>query len=462
MLMLIVYTIVFGLCWWLGLYLLSRDLRKPPLLRAGLGLLAYALALALAALALVAPSRLLTQFYSGLIFLPALCWAGALVPLLPLSEQLQARVERLWLYTLMPLSLAVLTLAVGSGAVVVNPAGGPPQGWPLMALAALVGLPLAGELGLALWAWRTARPKGAFGLAACATIFFGLSLGLMLFPLNLLPRPLALPAIGVDLGLLGLAIALLDAFDEGETLRPHMARSLLAAGMSAAAFGSLVALAIIGGAGTAPAMVGLLLAVVALAVSAQTLADPLQGLIDRLAFPQARALQQARANLRESASALPKVDLGLPLAEIEAAEFARLTRRSLSHLGDLGRLVSSPLTQLPTIKARLAARGAPDHPLERAAELKSLLAESIARLKPREGGDFGTTEAWRYYNALYFPYVAGLRPYSRRSAPAELDPAAQKALDWFAAQVPERTLHNWQNAAAKIVADDLRARGIEH
>ena len=27
---------------------------------------------------------------------------------------------------------------------------------------------------------------------------------------------------------------------------------------------------------------------------------------------------------------------------------------------------------------------------------------------------------------------------------------------WFQANVPERTLYNWQNAAAKLVAQDLR------
>jgi hypothetical protein len=105
---------------------------------------------------------------------------------------------------------------------------------------------------------------------------------------------------------------------------------------------------------------------------------------------------------------------------------------------------------------RLAARHAPDNTLERAAELKTLLAESITRLKPRDQGDFGVSEAWRYYNALYFPYVAGLKPYSRREEVNGLDPAAHQALAWFQTQVPERTLHNWQNAAARLVAQDLR------
>jgi hypothetical protein len=33
---------------------------------------------------------------------------------------------------------------------------------------------------------------------------------------------------------------------------------------------------------------------------------------------------------------------------------------------------------------------------------------------------------------------------------------ARDVLEWFRTNVPERTLHNWQNAAAKLVAQDLR------
>jgi hypothetical protein len=124
----------------------------------------------------------------------------------------------------------------------------------------------------------------------------------------------------------------------------------------------------------------------------------------------------------------------------------------------LPRLASSPLAQLPLITARLAARGALDQPLERAAELKALLAESIARLRPRGAAAFGTSDEWRHYNVLHFPYVSGLRPYSRRADHTGLDPVARQALEWLATQVPERTLYNWQRAAARLVAADLRAQ----
>jgi hypothetical protein len=136
----------------------------------------------------------------------------------------------------------------------------------------------------------------------------------------------------------------------------------------------------------------------------------------------------------------------------------RLTRRALGHYGDLSKLVASPLTALPVIDERLAARGAPDQPIERANELKAVLAEGISRLKPRDGGDFGTTEEWRYYNSLYFPYVVGVRAYAQNATASGLDPIARQAWHWFVTEVPQRSLHNWQNAAARLIAADLRGR----
>ena len=133
-----------------------------------------------------------------------------------------------------------------------------------------------------------------------------------------------------------------------------------------------------------------------------------------MVFANAPALRRARAGLREVTSALPRVDPDLDLEGLDDAAFVRLTRRALSHYGDLPRLAGSPLVRLPLVTRRLAARGAADDALERAAELKAVLAESIARLKLRGPAPFGTSDEWRHYNALYFPYVAGLRPYSRR------------------------------------------------
>jgi hypothetical protein len=243
----------------------------------------------------------------------------------------------------------------------------------------------------------------------------------------------------------------LDAFDEGEAIRRDMLWSLVVAGGTAVVFG--------GQAGLAALLVDrpldlLVHGVVATAITVQVLARPVTALADRLAFRDAPGLRRERTELREVAAALPR-RAPAPLFGVDDVEFTRLTRRVLSHYRDLGRLTSSPLAALPVVTDRLAARGVPDAPLARATELKAVLLETITRLKP-SGGDFGTSEEWHHYNALYFCHVAGVRPYRVRTKVPELDPAARRALAWFTGQVPERTLHDWQDAATAIVAAELR------
>ena len=176
--------------------------------------------------------------------------------------------------------------------------------------------------------------------------------------------------------------------------------------------------------------------------------------LDRLIF--SARVQRERSTLRAVNDALPNVDERFDLAALDEAEFARLTRRAFSHFGDLNKLAASPLTRLPAISARLEQQGKADNLLERTAELKALLAESVARLKPAQDQAFGTTDEWRSYNVLYFPYIAGLKPYNRRAFHDDLDAGMQQALDWFQTYVPERTLYNWQNAAARLIAQYLR------
>ena len=285
---------------------------------------------------------------------------------------------------------------------------------------------------------------------------------IIVIPLGLLPSWLAMAATSVDLLLLGTAVVLWDAFDEGQVLRAAMLRSFLGTIAVAALFGGqvLAATLLIGPSGQARIVLTLLLfSSLAIAIAITVLADPLAGLLDRLAFSRSPKLLADRAALRTTEAALP-LRSPSPLSDLDDETFARLTRRALSHYGDLAKLVASPLTQLPEIDARLAERRASDQPLERAAELRAILAERIDRLKPRDGGEFGTTEQWRYYNALYFPYVVGVRAYAQNATAAGLDPVARQAWQWLVTDVPQRSLHNWQNAAARLIAADLRAQTI--
>ena len=88
--LLIAEIVAFALAWWLGLYLLSRDLTHLSLRFAGLGLMTYALGLAADILAVntlgAELSSTLVQWGWPLLFLPALFWFGTLVFLLPEEE----------------------------------------------------------------------------------------------------------------------------------------------------------------------------------------------------------------------------------------------------------------------------------------------------------------------------------------------------------------------------------------
>ncbi|MGH3712549.1 MAG: hypothetical protein ACRDT4_03690 [Micromonosporaceae bacterium] len=468
----------FGLAWWLGLYLIARDPSKPVLRRAGIGLLGYALALACLALANAWPAAAtpLTAVQSGLLCVPAVAWTGVLLRLLPEAVTWREWADRWWLTSAMgsstPAILGFVLLGgfpatarlIGLGPVV--PASstewvwhGVPD-WLGLLLAGVLAVavlgPLLAAFGAVLVARRLALPGPVGGLVLAATVLVGLGVAALLLGLGWLPQWLTVAGIGADLVVLGVVVAVADAFDEGETLRPDMRRSAVIALVTAVLFGGQIAVAMLVAPPT-PAMVGLLFGGIAAAVAVQVLANPLHRMLDRVSFPDAGPLRRERAELRDVAEALPRRADAHALTELSDAEFVRLTRRALSHYGDLGRLVASPLTGLPVVARRVDGPGSP---VERANQLKSLLLESITRLKPPDG-EFGTSDEWRHYNALYFPYVVGLRPYSQRARHAALPATARTALRWFQSQVPERTLHNWQNAAAKLVADDLRARGFD-
>jgi len=292
------------------------------------------------------------------------------------------------------------------------------------------------------------------GLLIMGALFFALSMAS--FIARLIPMFWALIIIGFDMALLGYAVARLDAFDEGEAFATEFARSLVGSGVMALMFGGAVTAAAIVNGGWTPSLQVLAFVVIALAIDAQLFAPRLQSGLDKLILPA--RVQQQRAELRETAEVLARVDDGFDLNALDEAEFARLTRRALSHMTDLPKLAASPLTLLPVVAQHLAAHGMPDTPLDRASALKAVLTQCIAKLKP-DSAAFGMSDAWRHYNALFFPYVVGLKPYSARATlnGHDTDATAKAALAWFQAAVPERTLHNWQNAAAKMVARELRA-----
>jgi hypothetical protein len=438
-------ALVFALSWWLGLYLLARDPRKPVLVLAAVGLTSFAAVVALDAIRTTGGVDALGRVEVYLMAVPGIAWFAVLLELSRPRDSWRSRVGEAAL-------VGAAAIVAFSGAAMAGGVEGPLRlgHWVLFAA---VSVPALGAMVYAIV--RRNQPRPVVGFVVVATLFFALGNAILVIPLGLVPSWLALASTGFDVALLGVAVAIGDAFDEGQALRNAMLRSFIGTTVVAALFGGqvLIGLAV---SGQTTTLAVLLFTSLAVAIAVNVLADPLAGLLDRLAFSRSPDLRAERAALRSTEAALPLRAAG-PLDGMDEETFVRVTRRALGHYSDLSKLVASPLTALPIIDDRLARRGAPDQPLERANELRALLAERIAALKPRDGADFGTTEQWRHYNALYFPYVVGVRAYAQNATAAGLDPVARQAWQWLVTEVPQRSLHNWQNAAARVIATDLKS-----
>lgn len=401
----------FGFTLWLGAYLLARYTQKMTVRLTGWGLLAYAFAIAI--------QLVFDQSVLLILLLPALLWIGAALHLLPEEAKTRSILIRLWVLSFIPLS--ILTLVNAWFAVLI-----------VFALILCAGM-------IAKLAIRSLRSqfRNTLALLAVIGLFITLSAGLLLLPLNWIPIAWGMALLGADMIFLGITITAWDAFDEGESIRAHLMHSFISSLYYA---GILV---LIGN--LFSNNLTLLVLLMSFGILTQTFSESIQSILDRLTLPQKTT--DERQTLRQTADALPLLSTLEPALRDEE-QFNRLTRRALSNLGDLSKLAASPLTNLPTLEGT--------NPLDRAHALKSLLVQSIQKLKPQSSAAFGTTDEWRYYNSLHFPYVLGLKPYLRHTEYNSLDPGSRAALDWFQASVPERTLHNWQNTAAKLIADDLR------
>lgn len=427
----LILILIYGFAVWFGSFLLARASRQVGVWSAGLGLLSYAVGLGLGLLINTAPDNTTLQtarvFFIGL---PAAFWFGASLYLLPEIP--------VWLRRALPFVMLIIIALF----LVAN--------WLLPVFFALLAVVIVGDL-----LRRRALPARPLALLFTGALFFFLSTALALLPAAALTTDFVALLIGIDLALLGVAIAALDAYEQGEALRTEFLRSLAAALLLIVAFGGQVVAAMAITGVRSLALTVLLLAVVATAAALPVIAPWINRAFDRLILARRPQQRDEIALLRETADAAQRRDDTLDLLALDEAEFARLTRRALSSLRDPAKLAASPLLNLPQIDQQL---GNSAGTLERAAVLRTLLAASIARLKPQPDEGFGTSDAWRHYNALYFPYVVGLKPHSLRADDDALEADAQAALAWFRAYVPERTLHNWQNAAAKLIAQDLRER----
>ena len=415
----------FALTWWLACYLLGRDPSRPALSRAAAALAGYGLAVAGWA---IAPDSTVTQV---LLCVPALLWAGAAIGLLPQDLPELRQINRGWLI-ISAIFLIMVAALPGSGR--------------LVALA-----PLGGGLVL-LWGFRDAvRPRLLPLAAAVAATLYAIGMVAVLGPFDVDSPGLVLVSMGLDLMVLGYLAAVADAVDAGERLHPDLRRSAVAAVVATLLCGGPAALTTLAAPDVAAVAV-LQFVLMAVVMSVIGLPGPVRRGLDRLAFPHDDRLRLGRAALALSADALSRRRERHLLITTSEDEFVRLTRRALDGYGDIGRLLRSPLIDLPTVDRRLT-RPAAEQPLARALELRAVLQESVARLKP--DGLSGTTEEWRHYNALHFCCVLGLRPYDRRQHTDGLDRDARRALDWFRRYVPKQSLRQWKREGAQLVAERL-------
>jgi hypothetical protein len=416
---------VFALTWWLACYLIGRDPGRPALQRAAGALAAYAVAVAAWT---VAPDSPVTQV---LLCAPALLWAGAAIGLLPTVLPERRQLERGWLV------VAVVFLVIVSAL---------PTAGKVVALA-----PLIGALSL-LWRFRDAVvPQVLPAAISVVAALYAAGLVAMLAPVDVGAPALVLSAIGLDLMVLGYLVAVSDAVEAGERLRPDLRRSGVAAAAATLLCGGPAALTTLAAPGVRTVAV-LQFVLMAIVMTAVGLAGPVRRGLDRLAFLHDDRLRLDRAALLLSAEALPRRRERHRLIATSEDEFVRLTKRALDNFGDVGRLMRSPLIDLPTVDRRLTGPTA-DQPVARAVELRAVLRECVARLKPE--GLFGTTEDWRYYNALQYCCVLGLRPYARRPRTEGLDRDARRAFEWFRRYVPKRAMRQWQSEGARLVAGQL-------
>lgn len=172
---------------------------------------------------------------------------------------------------------------------------------------------------------------------------------------------------------------------------------------------------------------------------------------------------------------LPDAPQAGPVGLLEPAEhefasckdFNDAVRRALTQLADPTKLARSPLLSLALVSAGLAEQGLADTCLHRVAILTEVLAGLVAELRPRQQHEQPTGDAWRFYNCLYYPYVARI---SRRRTPTVLRELRERreqaggpcgemeqVLAWLL-QVDEDTYYKVQRRASDTLALSLRDR----
>lgn len=384
--------------------------------------------------------------------LPVVLWVRMGLILRP-SGPLDLTFDRVWWSLLLPVTM-VLVFGGAIGEEMIDFARGEhgPLYWvyPLYNLVMMI-------IGLVLHYhnYQQLAPTDAmrkvFGVMVLASIGY---LGSMLLLWMGFFSPSAIFALlALDYILLGMAGIVYDAFSEGQLIQHDIGMTFIkvllivaivvapwgVASMLAEAFTLAMAVALF-----------LSLGVIALGVGLQ---DQIETLLEQVILRRRNPQREALRTLLLNSARIP--DLAITSHEDDPEAFIRLTRRALSHLPNLPRLAASPLTNLRLVSARMESDA---NTLQRAQELRQVLRECIDTLRPQAEQAYGTGDEWRFYNALYYPYVAGISPYKRYPYSEPMTDELKMMLRWFQQEVPPRTLYNWQNRGAEMIAGILLER----
>jgi hypothetical protein len=262
---LLLQLLIFAFTLWLGLYLLARDIHKPGLRFAGLGLVSYALGLALTVLLSQTNgfTENMTLWRLLPLMLPSVFWMAATWHLIqdaaPLPGLSSGAVMVLAVILLVALAAAAFDATITRILAVLVPA--------LFLVVSLV----------TIWqAFRTTLPRQPIVILLAATLFFLLGAGLLLLPVEWLSNEVVLLAISFDLIVLGLVLGYLDAYEEGTRLLPDALRSLAAAGLVSLVFGGQVGLVMVVTGDTSLVSRLLLFTILATAITLETFSGTLQ------------------------------------------------------------------------------------------------------------------------------------------------------------------------------------------
>jgi hypothetical protein len=459
----------FAVFFWLGLYMLVRAQRRTPLIVASvLGFASQALFFACGVLAESATDRNMFIIWQRLFLLvtclPSAAWLHVAIAMHPLSRRTPLRQVLIGIGYVAALLLGVLGAVTEafvqySAVSAIGAAFQIPIGRYYLIMVGLVTLMMLAALMSIGTRWvRAPQARADLTLLIAGGVAF--LIGVIWLASSVLLSGLLPVAVGyvfllAGAALLGIEIAAYGLLLDGQQIRRDVLYSFCGVLLL-----NLLYLLLIGATTTlAPSTA---LVVTGLVTASHVLFDQGRRLLDRFFFSPVEQSERAEARAyAETIVTVPAEPELLPEVVFDKA-FQNQVRQALTGLQHPPRLAQSPLLTLPLVHTRITRDQLEDVRLNRVAALRAILIEHIEALRPNDGVAYGTSDAWRFYNVLYYPYVRGvsranaliearnLEQQRKRHGLPTPDPY-ERTLDWLA-DVDENTFYKWQRRASDTIA----------